>query len=298
MRTLVAALLLVLLLALPDRAHAQDEPTFLPYKNGDSWPGRNFNGVDFLEPFVPASAWRRGDYGRIVLDTAVPYSLLVSSFAIDRPTDLAVSKEITRWKGFQLDSRLDNYATLFAFMAVSMASILLPAPEDEYGFNWHLRLDRLTVFTLGCCLPALERELTAPLFNVPRPDGSSYTSKNDARPSGHTAASFAAAAFLSHTLRDWWEPHRETNLALRIAEEVAIGATYLPPLYMILSRVKSRKHTLVDCLIGGAMGVFTMNLFYSWSFNRREQGRAWVDSLDVSYDPDQKGFLLAISGRF
>ncbi|MEZ0231148.1 MAG: phosphatase PAP2 family protein [Planctomycetota bacterium] len=296
MRSLLS-LIFVLLFALPASAQPE-EYTFLPYKNGDSWPGRNFNGVDFLEPFVPVNSARNGEVGRIVLDTAVPYSLLASSFSISRPEDKAISREIRKWNGLQLDSNLDNYGVLMGYIALSMASMLLPAPEDQYGYNWHLRLDRLTVFTLGMCIPTLIREATVPIFDVPRPDGSNYTSTNDARPAGHVAAAFATAAFMSHTLRDWWQPHRETNLLLRIGEEVGIALVYAPAVYVMLERIKSNKHTLVDTLLGAAIGSFTMNLFYSWSFERRELGRGWIDGLDLTYDPDQRGYMLALSGRF
>jgi membrane-associated phospholipid phosphatase len=296
---LVLPLLVVLLFALPARAQQDGNYTFLPYKNGDTWPGRNFNGVDFLEPFVPVTAARRGEAGRIVLDTAVPYALLASAFSISRPLDKDISREIRSWPGaFNVDHVLDNYGVLFGFIALSMSSMLLPAPEDQYGYNWNLRLDRLTVFTLGMCLPALIREATVPIFNVPRPDGSNYTSKNDSRPAGHVAAAFATAAFMSHMLRDWWQPHREPNLLLRVGEEAAIALVYAPAIYVMLERIKSNKHTLVDTLIGAAIGSFTMNLFYSWSFNRREMGHSWIEGLDLTYDPVNKGYMLALSGRF
>ncbi len=294
---LAPAVLLLLLLASPASAQTE-EHTFLPYKNGDSWPGRNFNGLDFLEPFAPVTAARRGEAGRIVLDSAVPYGLLIATFSIGRGNDVEMSREVRKWNGFQVDDRLDNYGVLMGYIALSMASMLLPAPEDRYGYNWHLRLDRLTVFALGMCVPTLIREATVPLWNVPRPDGSNYTSQNDARPAGHVAAAFATAAFLSHTLRDWWQPHRETNLLLRVGEEVALALVYLPSCYVALERIKAKKHTIVDCLAGAAVGTFVMNAFYSWSFDRREIGAGWVDSLDVTYDYTQKGYMLALSGRF
>jgi membrane-associated phospholipid phosphatase len=295
---LLVALILVLLAALPAGAQEDRERTLLPYKNGDSWPGRNFNGIDFLEPFVPVNAARRGEAGRIVLHTAVPYAFLASSFIVGNGTDDRVSREIAKWKGLQLDDSLDNYGFLMGYIALSMASILLPAPEDDYGFNWQLRLDRLTVFTLGMCVPTLLREATVPIYNVPRPDGSNYTSQNDARPAGHVAAAFAAGTFLSFTMRDWLEPHREKNPLLRVGEELIVALPLLPPVYTMLSRVKARKHTLKDTLAGAAFGAFTMSLFYSWSFNERDFGRGWIDGFDLSWDPSQKGYMLALSGRF
>jgi hypothetical protein len=86
---------------------------------------------------------------------------------------------------------------------------------------------------------------------------------------------------------------------VRILKEVASAAVlYLGAGYMALERVHSNKHFLTDTLLGGAIGAFTTNMFYAWSFTRREQGRSWLEHVSVRYDPGRRGVEVAIAGRF
>jgi hypothetical protein len=48
---------------------------------------------------------------------------------------------------------------------------------------------------------------------------------------------------------------------------------------MALERVHARKHFLTDTLLGGAIGAFTMDMFYAWSFTRTELRRSWLGPL-------------------
>jgi membrane-associated phospholipid phosphatase len=292
------------LFVLAHEARAEDlrlaspgEYVMLPYQNGESWPLRNFQGLDFGEAFVPVAAARQSDWGRVVLDWALPVGLLATSLTLEH-SDGQTTQEIVRWRWVGADKKQDNYPILFGLIGVATASVLLPAPEDEFGFSWSLRFDRVTVLGLGMLTAAIERELLVPVFNKPRPDGSSYTSKNDARPSGHAASAFSSAAFLSNILRDTLRPQDEPDIPVRIAYETLSALPYLPATYVLLSRVKARKHDLTDTLLGAGLGAFTMNLFYSWSFTRREQSRGWIDSLQFSWYVDDRGAMLAFSGRF
>jgi len=273
----------------PTSAHAEESP----YKGGEGWPERNFEGADFLEPFVPLAALDHGDGGRIVLDTAVPYALLGSAFAFQN-TDRATLQEIRRWKWVGIDQKADNYPVLLGFVALSGLSMLLPSPEDGATYSWDLRLDRATVFALGMAAAELEDLAFAPIFHRLRPDRSDSTS----RPSGHTLAAAAAASFFADVLRDTLHPQDETNLALRLVEEVGCALPYLGAGYVALERIHGSRHYLTDTLLGAALGSFTMHLLHSWSFTRLEQHTSWFDSVSLGWDPDQKGMLFAVSGSF
>ena len=67
------------------------------YKPGEIFPLELVHGADFLEPFLPVAAIERGDVGRIVLGSAMPYALLITAFAAEN-TDQSTLREITRWK--------------------------------------------------------------------------------------------------------------------------------------------------------------------------------------------------------
>ena len=70
------------------------------------------------------------------------------------------------------------------------------------------------------------------------------------------------------------------------------------PFDPMFERIHAGKHTLVDCFAGAALGAFTMDLYYYWSFSERVQGRSWLRSLDLSFVPQPGGFALALAGRF
>jgi membrane-associated phospholipid phosphatase len=264
----------------------------LPYKAGSYFPLTLMNGVDFLEPFLPVEAARQGDVGRIVLGSALPYALLVSAFAA-APWDIPTYMEIKRWKWVGVDDFDDNYPILFGLVAIGGLSALLPAPaEDAGGYSWQLRLDRLAVFGLAEGLANLEVEILKPVFDRTRPDGD----KGSSRPSGHAATAFAAMAFASDTLRDWIRPEEEPELGLRIVEETATALPYLGAFYMALERVQHSKHFLSDTLLGGALGIFSTQMLYDWSFLRTELGGGWFEGFEISYEPG--GFMLAWKKTF
>lgn len=265
----------------------------LDYKGGEIYPLRNLEGLDFVEPFLPLTALERGDFGRIALNTAMPAALMASAFAFKR-RDHDTLREIQRWKWAGVDQKADNYPMLFGLCALSGASMLLPSPEDGDGYSFDLRLDRATVFALGMAAAQLEDVTLKPIFHRMRPNGSGYTS----RPSGHVLTAAAASAFFADILRDTFHPQDESNLGLRVLEEIGCALPYLGAGYIALERVHGGKHYLTDTLLGGAIGAFTMHLFYSWSFNRIEQHVSWFDTASVSYNPDQKGLEFAIIGSF
>jgi hypothetical protein len=154
------------------------------YKFGESWPRRNFEGLDFLEPLWPRVAVARGDVGRVVLNSALPYSLLTAAFAAES-TDQSTLAEITRWNWVGIDQAQNNNPLLFGLLALAGASVFLPSPEDGPGYSWALRLDRATVFALGVGTASLQTAILKPIFDRTRPNGTCCTS----RPSGHAMAS-------------------------------------------------------------------------------------------------------------
>jgi membrane-associated phospholipid phosphatase len=261
---------------------AQANPFPPEYKNGEVWPLTLLNGVDFAEPVFPIVAAEHGDVGRIVLGSALPYALLVSAFAAkdwDVPTYVEISRPGWNWAG--IDKSQDNYPVLYALTAIGGLSLFLPAPdEDQGGYSITLRLDRLTVFVAGVALANAEVELLRPVFDRTRPDGS----HGGSRPSGHAATAFASMAFLSDILRDTLRPQDEANPGLRILEETTTALPYLGGFYMALERVHGAKHFLSDTLLGGALGVFTMQMLYEWSFLRVELGQSWTKGFDVAYE--------------
>lgn len=263
------------------------------YKSGEAWPGRNFQGLDFLEPLVPRVAVARGDVGRIVVNSALPYALLTSAFAAES-TDQSTYNEIKRWGWVGVDQGQDNQPLLIGLLGLAGASIFLPAHEDASGYSWALRADRATVFALGVGISAAETAMLKPVFDRKRPTGND----DGSRPSGHATAAFAAMAFLSNILRDTLRPHDEPDLGMRVLKEVTCVVPYLGAAYMALERVHGGDHFLTDTLLGGALGVFTTNMFYAWSFLRREQGRGWLDHVSASYDPRRRGIAVTIGGRF
>jgi membrane-associated phospholipid phosphatase len=263
------------------------------YKFGESWPRRNFEGLDFLEPLWPRVAVARGDVGRVVLNSALPYSLLTAAFAAES-TDQSTLAEITRWNWVGIDQAQNNNPLLFGLLALAGASVFLPSPEDRPGYSWALRLDRATVFALGVGTASLQTAILKPIFDRTRPNGTCCTS----RPSGHATTAFAAMAFLSNVLRDVLRPQEEPHLGLRILKEVTTAVPYLGAGYMALERVHAREHFLTDTLLGGAIGTFTTDMLYAWSFTQTEQGRNWLGHISVRYDPARRGVELAITGRF
>ncbi len=264
------------------------------YKDGEIFPLRNFNGLDFLEPFVPLAAWGRGDGGRIVLNTLVPWAMLGSAFAF-RGTDLQTLPELRRWSWLGLDNKQNNYYTLYSMIAIGALSVIaLPSPEDVDGINWGLRFDRALVFGLGMSITAAGELALKPIFDRTRPNGTKHTS----RPSGHAITAFAAAAFLGDTLRDTFRPQDEDDFSIRLFKEIGCALPYLGAFYVGLSRVNNNKHFLSDVLLGGAIGAFTMHLLYSWSFTRVEMGRGWFDTASVGYDPERKGITFALVKTF
>jgi membrane-associated phospholipid phosphatase len=284
-------LAIVLVLLVARTARAQELPN--PYKPGETWPLTLVNGVDFLEPLAPAAAARTGDYGRIVLGTAIPYGLLISSFAI-RGTDHDTITEIGRWSWAGVDQKQDNVPLLIGLGAIAAVSAFLPAPaEDAAGYSWRLRLDRISVFGIGIGLQALEVEILKDVFRRPRPDRNTTTS----RPSGHASAAFASMAFLSDILRDTFRPQEESDIGLRILEETASAIPYLGGFYMAIERVHGRKHWLTDTLLGGAIGAFTMHMVYAESFTRVETKRGWLESVSLAY-VEGRGLAIGFASRF
>lgn len=312
MRRFVAALAASCALLVPAVAVAQEQPSgetrrpsgeterpaqlelgTTSYKEGRPFPLTLVNGVDFAEPFVPVSAARRGDWGRIVLDSALPYALLAASF--DQGIDRAAQHEVLRWDWVGVDQSEDNYPLLFGLVALAGVSSFLPAPaEDADGSSIRLRLDRLAVFALGVGISNAEVEILRPILHRDRPNGQKGTS----RPSGHSATAFASMAFLSDVLRDTLRPQDEPDLLVRIPEELLTAVPYLGGFYMALERVHGQKHFLTDTLLGGAIGAFTAHAFYAWSQSRVEQGRGWLDSFTVAYDPDHRGIEVAFARSF
>jgi membrane-associated phospholipid phosphatase len=297
--------LVILIFAAP-RAHAQEtapvsseaqaaRKVVLEYKGGEWFPLRLFEGADLLEPLFPQAAYSRGDWGRIIMNTTLPYATLASAF-IFKSTDRSTLTEIGRWKWVGVDQKQDNYPLLFAFVGLSAASLFLPAPEDDAdGYSWNLRLDRFAVFGLSVGIANLETELLKPLFHRQRPNGNGYAS----RPSGHATTAFAAMAFMSDILRDTFRPQEETNFGLRVFEEIACAVPYFGAAYIGLERVHGQKHYLTDVLLGAFIGAMTEHIFYSWSFTRTEQGRGWFfDTASVTYDTERHGIGIQFVKTF
>ena len=59
-----------------------------------------------------------------------------------------------------------------------------------------------------------------------------------------------------------------------------------------------KEHFLTDTLLGGAIGAFTMNMFYAWSFTRTKYGRGWFEDVSVGYDPRLRGIEALVHHRF
>jgi len=272
------------------------KPIQLDYKAGEYFPLTLVHDLDAVEPFFPVAAVEQRDFGRIVLGTALPYALLASAFAA-QPTDQHTLHVISRWGWAGIDQGQDNYPFLFGMVALAGASAFLPAPEDKDGYSLLLRLDRFAVFGLGVGLANAEVELLRPVFNRLRPDQLFAGGSGTGRPSGHAATTFAAAAFLSNVLRDTLRPQEETSVPLRIAEETATALPYLGGFYMALERVHGYKHFLSDTLLGGALGVFTMQIFYEWSFLRTELGHGWTESFSLAC-VEGRGLELALRTDF
>ena len=289
-RTSALLAIAVLVWSGPTRA---DEPP--AYNLGEAWPLRNFQGVDFLEPLAPVGPAKDGDWGRVVLGTAIPYTALVGAFVLE-PEDTKIQTEIERWTWLGLDKGQNNNPTLWALIAVSGLSLFLPAPEDGTAgrYEWWLRADRATVFALGMGVSTLETELLKKVFHRMRPVGSS----DDSRPSGHATAAFAGAAFFSDVLRETLRPQDETRLGVRLLEETATALPYFAAAYIGLERVYAQRHFFSDVLLGAAIGAFTMHMFYEWSFLREEAGRGWVDGLSLAWDPSSQELGVQLAWSF
>lgn len=295
MRPIAAAALAVLLLA-PAAARAEEGEAPPPYKQGESWPLRNFRGLDFAEPLLPLAAWRQGDYGRIAFNTALPLATLASAF-IFRPTDDGTLREISKktwgWEG--IDQGQDNVPFEFAMVGLSIASILIPSPEDAHGVSCALRLDRATVLALSYGASRIEVEVLKRVIRRARPDN---FGNKQSRPSGHAAAAGCAAAFTSDVIRDALRPQDETSLGLRVGEEALSFLPYLGAAYMSLERVHARKHFLTDALLGTALGAITTHMFYAWSFTREEERGPWIELASVGWDPERQGIAIAFAKSF
>ena len=264
------------------------------YKPGETWPLRNFQGWDLLEPLWPRVAVGRGDVGRVMLDSALPSSLLISAFAA-YGSDQSTLATISRWNWVGIDQAQNNNPFLAGLVGLAAVSVFLPGPEDAQSYSWRLRADRVTVLALGIGTSWAVTSILKPLSDRTRPNGECCTS----RPSGHATTAFAAMAFLSNVVRDTLRPQDETNVGLRLLKEVASAVPYLGAGYMALERVHAREHFLTDTLLGGAIGAFTMHMSYAWSFTRTEQGRSWLgEHIAVGYDPLRHRVELAIHGRF
>jgi membrane-associated phospholipid phosphatase len=196
---------------------------------------------------------------------------------------------ISRWPWAGVDDSQDNYPMLFSLVAISGLSALLPAPEDGDGYSIRLRLDRLAVFGLGVGLANAEVELLKPIINRARPDEPGARG-GSSRPSGHATGAFAAAAFFSDILRDTLRPEEESNIGLRLLWEATSAVPYVGAFYVGLERVHHYKHFYSDTLLGAAIGVFTTQFFWEWSFLRTELSRDWAGSFELSYE---RGFQLA-----
>ncbi len=265
----------------------------LEYKGGEIFPLRLFRGLDLLEPAVPFVATERGDWGRVLWNTAVPYTLAASAFAF-RSQDRHIAREVHRWKWIGVDRNSDNEPMLFGLMALGAASLFLPSPEDGEDYSWQLRADRMAVFAMGMLFTELETNILKRVIRRTRPDGSD----NRSRPSGHSSATAAAMSFAADCLRDWIRPQDEPIFLHRVWKEAVCAAPYLAVGYMCLARVQMNKHYLTDTLLGAAIGAFTMHMLYSWSFLRDEQGSSWLQMASVGYNPDMKGIEFAIRGEF
>jgi membrane-associated phospholipid phosphatase len=265
----------------------------LDYKGGEIFPLRLFRGLDLLEPVAPFVATQRGDWGRVLWNTAVPYTLVASGFAL-RSYDRRAGDEARRWKWVGFDRKADNEPTLFALMALGAATLFLPSPEDGEDYSWQLRADRMAVFAMGMLLTELETRALKNLIHRSRPDRSDSKS----RPSGHASATAAAMSFAADVLRDTFRPQDEPILLHRVWKEAVCALPYLGVGLICLQRMNADKHNLTDTLLGAAIGAFTMHMLYSWSFLRDEHGESWLSMASVGYNPEMRGIEFAIRGEF
>jgi len=263
------------------------------YKCGDPWWSRNFQGFDFLEPLIPRVAAARGDVGNIVLDSGVPYSLLTTAFAA-RSTDQATLTQIGRWGWVGIDERQDNWPVLAGLFALAGAGVFLPSTQDGGRYSGDVKFDRAMVLVLGAATAYGTSETLKHVLDRRRPNGEDSLS----RPSGHATGGFAAMAFLSNVLRDALAPEKEPDLGVRILKETTTALPYLGASYLALERVHGKDHFLTDTLLGGAIGAFTMNMFYAWSFTRTQYGQSWFERVSVGYDPTLRGFEARVHHRF
>jgi membrane-associated phospholipid phosphatase len=263
------------------------------YKQDAPWWSRNFRGVDFLEPLLPRAAASEGDIGNIVLDSALPYALLTTAFAA-RSTDQATLTAIGRWGWVGIDERQENYPLEIGLVALGAAGILLPSTLEGGTHYGSVLVDRAVVFVLGFGTAYGTTEILKHAIARRRPNGEDSLS----RPSGHATAGFASMAFLSNVLRDTLEPRKESNLGFRILKEVATALPYLGAGYLALERVHGKDHFLTDTLLGGAIGAFSVNMFYAWSFTRSQYGRDWLEHVSIGYDPTLRGIQILVQGRF
>ena len=279
-----ALLIFVALLASAPRSALAAEPC-PQYKDGESWPLRNAQGLDLLEPLFPLVAVEREDWGRLAFVSILPAALFTGAYAL-RPSDRHVTSELRSKHYLGVDEDQDNNILLFGTIAGAALLTLVPSPEDRCGYLWDLRLDRITVFAAGMVATAAIVEALKPLLHEHRPEHG-----------GHAAVSWAAAAYASGVIRDWLRPQDETSLGFRILLETASAVPYLAAAFVSLERVHHGKHALTDVLLGGAIGATVMNVFYAWSFTRVEQGRHGLE-LSMGWDGAQRGFTLALSGGF
>jgi len=263
------------------------------YKHDDPWWSRNFQGFDFLEPLIPRVAASRGDVGNIVLDSGVPYSLLTTAFAA-RSTDQATLTGIGRWGWVGIDERQDNWPVLAGLFALAGAGVFLPSTQDGGQYFGDVKIDRALVLVLGAATAYGTTESLKYVLDRRRPNGEDSLS----RPSGHATGGFAAMAFLSNVLRDALAPEKEPDLGVRILKEATTALPYLGASYLALERVHGKEHFLTDTLLGGAIGAFTMNMFYAWSFTRTKYGRGWFEDVSVGYDPRLRGIEALVHHRF
>ena len=263
------------------------------YKDGDPWWSRNFQSFDFLEPLIPRVAAARSDVGNIVLGSGVPYALLTTAFAA-RSTDQATLTEIGRWGWVGIDERQDNWPVLASLFALAGAGVFLPSTQDGGQYSGDVKIDRAIVLALGVATAYGISEPLKYVFDRRRPNGEDSLS----RPSGHATGGFAAMAFLSNVLRDALAPEKEPDLGVRILKEATTALPYLGAGYLALERVHGKDHFLTDTLLGGAVGAFTMNMFYAWSFTRTQYGRSWFERVSVGYNPTLRGIGIIVHGQF
>ncbi|MGH7306702.1 MAG: phosphatase PAP2 family protein [Candidatus Rokuibacteriota bacterium] len=149
--------------------------------------------------------------------------------------------------------------------------MFLPSTLEGGKHYGSVVLDRTAVFVLGFGTAYGTAEILKHALARRRPNGEDSLS----RPSSHATAGFTTMAFLSNVLRDTLEPEKESDLWLRIIKEVTTALPYLGAGYLALERVHGKDHFRTDTLLGGAIGAFTMNMFYAWSFTRSKYGSSW-----------------------